>query len=144
MSSPIDISIEAALELEELKEGVRDTAPAFDQLFAFIRTPSPSFEEGQRGLSMLADVRSYAIFRDSIGQVEPAFKAPDFRKFESVIENFMTDLEKGVAAGNPEKIVQAKRFCLALNANLMSRQLGELYARRERSDSRYVSHESTS
>jgi hypothetical protein len=56
----------------------------------------------------------------------------------------MTDLEKGVAAGNREKIVQAKRFCLALNANLMSRQLGELYERRERSDSRYVSHESTS
>jgi hypothetical protein len=142
LPSPIDVSIEAALELQELKENLRPDAPALGSLFSLLRTPAPAFEKGENGICMLADVRSYALFKDSIGQVQPTLKAPDFRQFKAVIEKFLNDLERGVAARNHDKIDEAKRFCLALNTNLIARQMHEIYSRRERSDSRYISNES--
>lgn len=142
LSNPIDISVDAALELEELREGLRDDAPALDALFSLLRTPAPAFQEGERGLSMLADVRSYALFRDSLGQVQPKLRAGDFRQFNLVIEKYLGELERGVAARNPDKIDEAKRFCLAFNNNLIAKQMNEIHSRRERSDSRYISNES--
>ena len=62
----IDLSSEAALELEELRQGVRGDVPALENLFAFLRTPAPAFVG--ESVSMLADVRSYVLFRD-LGQV---------------------------------------------------------------------------
>jgi hypothetical protein len=140
--NPIDTSLEAALQLEELQEGVRDDAPALQTLLTFLRTPAPAFAEGETGISMLADIRSYAIFKNFLGQVQPKFKATSFREFKAVIENYLNDLERGVFAREKNKIDDAKRFCLALNANLVVRKMNEIYSRRERSDSRYVSHES--
>jgi len=58
------------------------------------------------------------------------------------VDGYLKDLEAGVAARNKEKIEEAKRFCLAFNANLVAKQMTEIYARREGADSRYVSHES--
>jgi len=142
-SGPIDVSIEAALELDELKENLRQDAPALSVLFELLRTPGPAFE-GRPGVSMLADIRAFALFRDSLGQLKPRIKVSDYRQIQSVLEEFFKDLESGVRARQQDKIDQAKQFCLAMNANLVARQMSEIYARRERSDSRYVSYESAS
>ena len=83
LSNPIDTSIEAALELEELKEGIREDVPALAALFKLLRTPLPAFETGETGISMLADIRSYTLFKDSLGQLQPKLKAIDFREFRT-------------------------------------------------------------
>jgi hypothetical protein len=134
-TNSIDTSVEAALQLEELKQGARKDVPALEALFKLLVTES--------GMSMLADLRSYALFKESLRQVQPKLMAIDFREFKSVIEKYLKELEHGVAARNVDKIDEAKRFCLALNATLLARQINEIYSRRERSDSRYVSHESS-
>jgi hypothetical protein len=142
-TNSIDTSVEAALQLEELKQGARKDVPALEALFKLLVTPAPAFEKGESGMSMLADLRSYALFKESLRQVQPKLMAIDFREFKSVIEKYLKELEHGVAARNVDKIDEAKRFCLALNATLLARQMNEIYSRRERSDSRYVSHESS-
>ena len=53
---------------------------------------------------------------------------------------YLKDLEDGVNSGNKEKIEDAKTL-LAFNANLVAKQMAEIYARRERADLRYVAHE---
>jgi hypothetical protein len=141
-SDPIDVSIEAAVELDELKENLRQDVPALGVLFELLRTPGPAFE-GRPGVSMLADIRAFALFRDSLRQLKPKIKVSDHRELQSVLEQFFSELESGVRARKRDKIDQAKQFCLAINANLVARQMSEIYARRERSDSRYVSHESS-
>ncbi len=138
LANPLDLSAEAALELEELKQGIRCDVPALGELFHFIRTPAPAFQ-GQ-SVSMLADVRSYALFRDSLGPTKN--KTSNFSDFKKAIENYLADLEVGVKAKKQDKIEEAKRFCLAFNENMLTKQMNEIYGRRERADSRYVSHES--
>src|SRR6266404_3733153 len=86
--NPIDISVEAALELEELKQGVRSDVPALNAFFHLIRTPAPAFE-GQ-SISMLADVRSYALFRDALPEKT---KSNNFRDFAKFIEKYLGELE---------------------------------------------------
>jgi hypothetical protein len=136
--NPVDLSAEAALELEEFRQGERPDVPALGSLFAFLRTPGPAFTGD--GVSMLADVRSYALLRDSLGAVPK--KSTSFDEFRKLADEYFKDLEAGVAARNKERIEEAKRFCLAFSANLVAKQMTEIYARRERADSRYVSHES--
>jgi hypothetical protein len=138
--NPIDLSAEAALELEELRQGVRPDVPALRDLFVFLRTPGPAFAGAS--VSMLDDIRSYALFRDSVGAIPK--KPTTFEEFRRRVAVYLQELEKGVTHGNKEKIKEAKRFCLAFNANLVNKQMSEIYARRERGDSRYVSHESVS
>lgn len=141
VNSPIDISLEAALELDELKQGFREDAPALRSLFDLLRTPAPAFDSSENGISMLADVRSYALFKESLGQVRPKLKVGDFRELKTVMETYLSDLERGVSDRDQEKIEEAKRFCAIFNTSLLARQMTEIYSRRERSDSRYVSHE---
>jgi hypothetical protein len=137
-TNPIDLSAEAALELEELRQGVRVDVPALADLFIFLRTRGPAFAGSS--VSMLEDIRSYALFRDSLGSIPK--KPTTFGEFRKVVDVYLQDLAAGVAQGNKEKIKEAKRFCLAFNANLVNKQMSEIYTRRERGDSRYVSHES--
>lgn len=138
--NPIDLSAEAALQLEEFKQDVRPDVPALRDLFAYLRTPGPAYAE--ESISMLGDVRSYALLRDSLGSTS---KRPSgFGEFRKSVEIYLKDLEAGVAAGNEDKVKEAKRFCLSFNANLVAKQMSEIYARRERADSRYVDHESLS
>jgi hypothetical protein len=122
-SNATDISMEAALELQELQETLRSDTPAFDAFLVILRTPAPPFEESRDGISMLDDIRSYSLFKDSLGQVQPTLKVPDFRKFKDLIERYMRELEGGVATRDPSKIEEAKQFCLAFNTNLMARQM---------------------
>jgi hypothetical protein len=138
--NPIDLSAEAALELEEFKQGVRSDVKALSDLFSFLRTPGPSFTGAS--VSMLADIRSYTLLRDSVGSIPK--KSITFDEFMREIDSYLRSLEAGVAAGNEEKIEEAKRFCLSFNSNLVTKEMSEIYARRERTDSRYVSHESIS
>src|ERR1700730_16536749 len=141
LTNPLDVSIEAAVELDEVKQGIRKDVPALHALFELLRTPVPAFE-GQQSVSMLADIRSYALFRDSLGQVNPKLTFSSHHELKSVIEQLFEELERGIAAGDHDKIEDAKRFCLAINNNLVTKQMQVIYARRERSDSRYISHES--
>lgn len=134
---PVDLSAEAALELEELKQGVRKDVPALGTLFRVLKTPAQAF--AGESVSMLGDVRSYALLRDSLGTKGKSSNLAEFRK---AAEQYLDDLEAGVAKGAKGKIEEARRFCLAFNEKLLEKQMLEIYGRRESSDSRYVSHES--
>lgn len=135
--NPINLSVEAALELEELKQGERSDAPALKALFHVIRTPGPAF--AGKSVSMLADVRAYAIFRDSLEA--PRKKLSNLEEFRKWVEKYLNDLESGVAKRQVKKIDEAKRFCLALNTQMLAKQMSEIYSRRERSDTRNFDHE---
>ncbi len=145
MSNPVDLSVEAALELEELSQKIRNDAPALAAFFDLLRSPAPAaFNTGERGICMLGDVRSYSLLKESLGEFRPQIKKSGFRELGTVIERYLRDLEKGVAAGDARTIDEAKRLCLALNASLVARQMNEINSRRERSNSQYISHESAS
>ena len=135
-TNPVDLSAEAALELEELRQGERSDVPALGNLFTFLRTPGPAFKGDS--VSMLADVRSYALLRNSVGTAPK--RSTSFDDFQKQVNKYFQELEAGVAARNEEKIEEAKRFCLAFNSNLLAKQMTEIYGRRERANSRYMSH----
>lgn len=137
-----DLSIEAVLELAEVQQGLRNKAPSLTRLFESLSTPAPS--SGGNGISMLADVRSYAIFRDSLQQAGPKWRATNFKEVQEQLKKLFDAIETGVASKDPEWIEIAKRFCSAINSSFVAKQMGDIYARRERSDARYISHESSS
>lgn len=139
--NPIDLTVDAALELEELRQGLTQTAPSFDELIDFIRTPSAQSPAGGSGISMLADYRAYPIFRESIRSVTPKFQSAQPKEFQELLEKYFENLRVMIGRGDTKKIEEAKRFCLAFNSALVARTLSEIYSRRERSDSRYISHE---
>ena len=134
IADPVSLTTEAALELEELKQKVRHDTPALHALLAFLRTPAQAYG-GQASVSMLADVRSYTLLRDAAS----APKTGDFAEFRKWMGKYIDGLEKGVERGDTKTIDLAKSFCLALNESMLSRQWRDLYERRERSDSRYMS-----
>ncbi len=140
-TNPIDLSAEAFLELEELSQGQRPDAPAFIELCRFIRTPTPAYR-GQDGISMLVDVRSYALLRDSLGIARK--RISDFKEFRKIFDNYLTDLETGVLARKKDKISEAKRFSVSLNENLLLSEMANIYERHERAEMRHVNHESVS
>jgi hypothetical protein len=139
--NPVDTSMDAALELEEMKQGGRDDAPALHRLIELLRTPSRGFS-GQDGISMLADMRSFTMLRESLRQVRPKLRATNYDKLPEVINNFLSELERGVSERNAPMVAQAKQFCLALNTSLLAKQMSDIYTRRERADARYISNES--
>jgi hypothetical protein len=139
--NPLDMSMDAALELEELKQGGRDDAPALHHLIELLRTPSRGFS-GEEGISMLADMRSFTMFRESLGQVWPKLRATNYDKLPQVISDFLSELERGVHERNDLMVARAEQFCLALNTSLLAKQMSDIYTRRERADARYISHES--
>jgi hypothetical protein len=141
--SPMDLSAEAALELEERRQGKRTDTPALSALFNYLRTPAPSAEfQGNVGLSMLADVRAYAVLRDSIGAKRT--KSANMSEFRKRVEAYLTDLELGVNKNAKDKVAEAKAFCLSLNENLISKKMQEIYERREKMDSRYIDYDNLS
>jgi hypothetical protein len=143
LPSPIDLSAEAALELEEVNQGKRTDAPTLVALFSFLRTPAPAAEfEGNGSLSMLDDARAYVVLRDSISPRKA--RSGDLSEFKKLVESYFIELETGVNAKKKNKVEEAKRFCISLNENLLSKRMAEICQRRERSDFRYVSHDSLS
>ena len=136
--NPVDLSVEAALELEEFKQGQRTDVPALQALFHFIRTPGPAFSG--KGISLLDDVRAYPLLRDSLGSARK--KRPANFDFKKWVESYLAELELGVQKRDSKKIEDAKRFCLSLNTHMLARQMNELYSRRERSEARNFDHES--
>jgi len=141
LANPIDLSAEAVLQLEEYKQRERSDVRAMEELFSLLRTPrpAPSFK-GHNSISMLADIRSYAVLRDALPH-RPPKPNRSLQEFTELVERYLKELEEGVAARNKGKIEDAKRFCLALNENLISKRMQEVYLRRERADSRYVVHD---
>src|SRR3979411_282717 len=103
-SDLLNLSVEAALELQELKEGVRADAPALGKLFGRLKAPAPAFEKGESGMCMLADIRSYTLFKNSLSRVQPHLKHSDIREFMTVVAKFMDELESGVSSGHKDKI----------------------------------------
>jgi hypothetical protein len=138
--NPVDMSMDAALELEQLKQGHRKDAPALHCLIDLLRKPARGFS-GQEGISMLADMRSFTILRESLRQASPKVKAVNYDQLPAVLNTFLSELDRGVIDRDMQKVSQAKQFCLALNAGLLAKQMRDIYARRESSDARYISHE---
>jgi hypothetical protein len=141
MSSPVDLSVEAALELEELKQGQRMEAPSLFALFRFIRTPAPAFSG--KSISLLDDIRAYPLLRDSLGD-HTKTRPANFAAFKKWVDNYLNDLEAGVQRREGKKIEEAKRFCLSLNTHMLARQMNDIYSRRERSEARNFDYESLS
>lgn len=138
LNNPVDASIEAALELEELKQGHRDDAPALHIFFEMLLKPSPAFLGG--GVRMFADVQEYYL-RASAKPAKSA-KMPSREEIRRSVESFLSDLEQGVNRREQVKIDAARDLCLAINNNLLSRKMDDIFSRKEKSDTRYVSNES--
>lgn len=141
-SNPVHVSLEAALQLEKMKRGLRNDAPALQTLANLLRAPSLGFSGD--GISMLADERSFTILKNSLRQVSPNMKSVDHAQLQTLFTSFFSKLLQGVADGNKDQIELAKRFCLAFNDAVLARQMSDIYARRERADARYLRHESLS
>ena len=136
--SPVYLSAEALLELEELTAGVRTDAPTLSTLLTALRTPQPSPTfEGNHSMSMLADARSYSMLRDALGMAKVK-RTVNSEDFQEAIRTFFNQLEDGVRRGDRQRISDAKSFCIALGESLIGKQMRETYRNRENSDSRYV------
>ncbi len=140
--SPVYLSAEALLELEELTAGIRSDAPTLKVFFTALRTPAPSPTfEGNHSVSMLADARSYSILRDAFS-MQKIKRAADSSDFQEAVNKYLHQLEDGVQRGDKRRIADAKMFCLSLGESLIGKQMRETYRNRENSDSRYVDEES--
>lgn len=133
----VDLSSEAALQLEELKQHEREDTPAFDQFFHAIRQPSPAF--AGNGVRMFSDVQHY--FQQSLQKTKARPPAAG-QSLKEMVDRLLLELEQGVARRDPTKLDEAKRFCLAINASLLSRRMDDIYSRKESAYSRYINHES--
>lgn len=136
--SPVDASSEAALELEELRQGLRDSAPTLTEFFQMLRRPTPAF--AGNGVRMFSDVQMFYLKR-SQPQRSPK-TAPSREDLKASVERFLVDLEQGVVAKKPEKIEEAKSLCLEINQTLLSRKMDDIFSRKEKADSRYINNES--
>lgn len=136
LSNPVDASIEAALELEELKQGIRSDAPALHAFFAMLLKPIPAFLGS--GVRMLSDVQNYYLTSKKPKQTKTTSK----EDLKQTVEMFLKDLEAGVDRRDTAKIDEAKKLCLAINNVLLARKMEDVYSRRENSDTRFVNHES--
>jgi len=85
--TPVDLSMEAALELEEAKQGLRLEVPSLAALFKLLRTPAPGFSGGP-SVSMLNDLRAYPLLRDSLGE-RMSGKKIDYTRFEEFIGTYI-------------------------------------------------------
>ena len=132
LGNPIDLSLEAAIELEELKQRARSDAPALRALFELMRTPPLGFRG--ESLSMLEDARAYPLLRDTVY----ANRKPVAGNFKAFFEKYLSELEEGVAAKNIDTIKEARSFCLALNKLAVAKDMGEFYSRRDRQDGRNI------
>ena len=136
--SPVDASSEAALELEELKQGLRESAPTLTEFFQMLRRPTPAF--AGNGVRMFSEDQMFYLKRSQPQRSAKA--APTREDLRNLVERFLIDLEQGVVAKRPDKIDEAKMLCLAINQTLLSRKMDDIFSRKEKSDSRYINHES--
>jgi hypothetical protein len=91
---------------------------------------------------MLADVRAFPVFRESLGQMSSEVRASGHEEMAKIVERLLSNLEEGVANSDLAMVEAAKQFCTAFNSSLIAKQMSDLYTRREKSDARYISHES--
>lgn len=138
LNNPVDASLEAALELEELKQGHRGDAPTLHVFFEMLLKPIPAFLGS--GVRMFADVQDYYL-RASAKPTKSS-KMPSREDVRRAVERFLLDLEQGVNRRELGKIEAARDLCLAINSSLLSRKMDDIFSRKEKSDTRYVNNES--
>jgi hypothetical protein len=139
LDNPVEASVEAALELEELRQGRRSDAPSLHALFEMLLKPTPAFLGN--GVRMFADVQNYYL--SASAKPAKAARAPSREEIRRSVEAFLSDLEDGVTRRDSDKIAEAKKLCLAINNNLLARKMDDIFSRREKSDTRYVKNESS-
>lgn len=116
----IDLSLDAALQLEELAQGKRSDAPTFQTLVDALKTPRRSYS-GSSGVSMLTDVRNAPLLRKAINNRTP--------KDASL---FFDELVKNVATKDRQYVELAKTLCLMINNNLLTKDYDILVRRHPR------------
>lgn len=136
LSNPVDASIEAALELEELRQGYRSDAPTLHTFFEMLLKPTPAFLGS--GVRMFADVQNYYL---ASAAKRKSTKSISREELKRAVEAFLSDLESGVDRREDAKIKEAKSLCLAINDTLLARKMEDIYSRKETSDTRYVTNE---
>lgn len=138
-TSLVELGAEAALELDELKEGVRTDVPALAILFEHLTKPSSPLPSGG-GVSMLSDLRSRDIFKSSINKdrLQPGLSREEFAK---MLEDYFQEIQNAVNRGERDRIDEAKRFCLRFSNALISQDIKEMYERRDQINLRYMDDE---
>lgn len=114
--NPIDLTLDAAMELEELRQSLRDDSPALRRLFEYLR--SPATKGGEQVVSRLADIRNHEVLSQSV-QSRPRFGSPS--DFSHWFEKYLSGLLAGVDSRSPNSISDAKEFCLALNRHMLAK-----------------------
>ncbi len=140
---PIDLSAEAALELAELQEGIREDVPSLTHLVKLIIAIPKQSEhfKGRYGRSMLNNVCAYPIFRDSLKH-EQREEWDDLEGFRSYLKRYLENLQTSVSEDNKEGINEAKRFCLELGKNLVSEKMAKIYEHHGHANWQDMRHES--
>ncbi|MGP7984856.1 hypothetical protein [Rhodoblastus sp.] len=124
--NPIELSLDAALQLEALAQGGREGAPKFAQLIAVLKAPKPTYS-GTSTVSMLTDVRSAPLVRKAILRGSPSKPEANAQ-----MVNFLDGLVEAVQKNDLEYIKLAKKFCLALNEQLLAKEYNSLVERQTR------------
>ena len=115
-TSLLEVSLDAALErlVDILKEGRPVLAGA--------------------PVSMLSDVRGITIVRRALSPATDESDT-DKAKMKALITAYLDKLVEDAKARSARGLVEAKRFCLALNRELLKRQHEKLTSRRWRQES---------
>jgi hypothetical protein len=128
----VDLSLDAALELAELEQGERDDAPGLIRVVDELKSGRPVVEGTP--VSMLSDVRGIAMVRRALASTNTQAGA-DRQALREAISSYLDRLVVHAVSRNAKGIEEAKRFCLALNQELLKRHHDRLTSRRWRQES---------
>lgn len=131
-TAPLELALDAALELEALAQGVAENAPSFISLVQLLKEGRQLDQVGS--VAMLSDVRGVALVRRALPEAQASEKT-DQAALRELIAEYLNRLLSDVEAHRLEGVREAKRFSLGLNRELLKRQHERLTSRRWRQES---------
>lgn len=131
--TPTDLSLDAALEIEEVLRGEAPSSPSLSKLVDALKAPQPAYSGGS--VSMLSDVRSTRIWRSAL-RAQPPRNSASYQEIQGLISTFLDSLLHAVAVKDKETLLAAKRFCLDLNREFLMRNYEEIVTRQRRDETR--------
>ncbi|WP_342362620.1 hypothetical protein [Terrarubrum flagellatum] len=126
-----ELTLDAALELAELRTGLRQDIPSFECLIDLIRDDRPLKQP--QGVTLLSDPRGFSVVRNAWVRSSKAGQPINLNNFREIVVGYLNGLKQSALDGSAADTKTAEEFCLALNKAFLSRKYSSVEERAYRS-----------